>query len=312
MEGDEIGKSAIDIMLTELDLTHMKPLFEELNIDMILLKQMNDSDYSEVFTDFRTRVRIKSYVSRIPIVDAIDVANSSENVRSLSTCSTVVLENSINEITEESTPTPPTHEKNLATSTPKRKRETYFLQCDSVEEFMHQHSKLRAIKCRYDNLEQGEQQLHRSERKKIAEHIVDGLLSRHETVGSSMLESLAEDIVKIFPSESKELYFCPKSGGAKTARGCLYHRYNNEVHLRKKIRKASKKLETPAVEDASGEEEEAARRWLLFSAEPWEDVEKYWRSSFHLRQKNVKMISVVETIEKWPILKHPRAFTLVS
>ena len=39
-------------MLADLNLVQMKPLFAELEIDLVLLKEMNDAYYSVSFTDF--------------------------------------------------------------------------------------------------------------------------------------------------------------------------------------------------------------------------------------------------------------------
>ena len=93
---------------------------------------------------------------------------------------TVVLDNSMSDIRKISKLQLPIYEQNLVTSTPKQRREAYFLQTDSVEEPMQLHSKLRNMS-RYHILEQDKQQLLGAEIGKIVEHLIDGVLSRHET-----------------------------------------------------------------------------------------------------------------------------------
>ena len=183
---------------------------------------------------------------------------------------------------------------------------------DDVEDFIKMNSKLLCIYNNYIEKKPEERRLENSDRNRVSEALIDGLMERHYTVKSSMLSDLADGIVKVFPTEAKELYYCPKQGGAKTPREKLFFRYNNEVTQRKR-RYSHKKLIASADEiQEVSPEAQTAFNLLKYSHETWQDVEANWTMSRSLRKADLKKMQLADLIEKWVVLKNQRSFTLVS
>ena len=166
----------------------------------------------------------------------------------------------------------------------------------------------------YVDLPDDEKVLTSADRNKLVEIIIDGLFGRHESVKSSMLKDIAQDLVHIFKKEKAEVYFCPKTGNMKAPGGKLYIKYNNEKHrTRKRKRSSSACMTAPAIETLENSDEiEEARKWLLYSNEPWREVEVKWQETFKYRKIDIEKGDIKNAIDRWAILKDPRSFALVS
>ena len=153
--------------------------------------------------------------------------------------------------------------------------------------------------------------LKNDQRTRLVDAIMTGLLDRHDSVKSPLLQELAEEITKIFPTEDSNIYFCPVSGQSKIPRGKLYVKYNNTVSRRRALRKASTNAEAEVQVEVE-EDEVVSKSWLSFSREPWTEVTLKWKKSFKLRRQEVKRHITSVFIDEWPVLCHPKGFTLVS
>ena len=190
-----------------------------------------------------------------------------------------------------------------------RQPSKFFLNGLTLEEYLMGNSKTRCILDTY-NKSSRLSSLKNDQRTRLVDAIMTGLLDRHESVKSPLLQELAEEITKIFPTEDSNIYFCPVSGQSKIPRGKLYVKYNNTMSRRRTATKASTNAETsvPEVE----KDEIVAKNWLCFGREPWSEVTLNWDRSFKLRRQDVKSQTTSELIEDWPVLRHPKGFTLVS
>ena len=321
---------AVNRMIEEVKLPHLVHEFTTKKIDMDFLISLNEEELEQLLPNFKDRIIIQRYLRSVHVVKESDVNVSHGN---LSTCSTIILEPGdsleISEqdfsllergkaITEDALKTDPTindgnqPNKVHIQSTPKRKREGFFMDFDDVEDFIKRNSKLLCIYNNYIEMKPEERRLENADRNRVSEALIDGLMERHYTVKATMLSDLADGIVKVFPTESKELYYCPKQGGAKTPRGKLYFRYNNEV-TRRKRRNSHKKLDAPAADiQEISPEAQTAFNLLKYSHETWGEVETNWALSRSLRKVDLKKMQLAEFIEKWIILKNQRSFSLVS
>ena len=55
--------------------------------------------------------------------------------------------------------------------------------------------------------------------------------------------------------------------------------------------------------------------WLKNNRGPWDLVLQHWKVIFNLRSEDLKISSATEIFdayEKWPILKHPKAYTIIE
>lgn len=151
-------------------------------------------------------------------------------------------------------------------------------------------------------------------RKALVHYIIDGAMERQESMNAESFVVLSEAIVDLFPTESKTVYYCNNKAAKRNSSGKLVDHYRN---CRKKIFKAKQELqENPKTSDTNAVSKTVQLKinWLKHSNEPWDQVLRYWKDtcSFRLEQRAASNVTIHDIMNKWPSLKHPLGFTLVS
>ena len=154
--------------------------------------------------------------------------------------------------------------------------------------------------------------LSNTDRTRLVDAIISGVLDRHCSVKKEMLENISEDFVQIFPTEDKSVYYTYDKNVSKNTQGKLAYKYHNERCRRKLVtgdKKASPSTCSPIVDDTLL----AKKKWLKFSNDPWDTVTMYWKDTHEMRVHESQMEGpVFNYIENWPILKSTKAHLLVS
>ena len=119
----------------------------------------------------------------------------------------------------------PLHKSTVAPSSKKIKLSSYTFFCgnNNVEEFLNSSLIGRGILHKYSTTSKFDT----STRADLVRLLIDAVLSRHDIFTSKMAESLAEEIIKVFPSECKGAYYYPAITQKKNSGGKLLNRYRN-------------------------------------------------------------------------------------
>jgi hypothetical protein len=188
----------------------------------------------------------------------------------------------------------------------------FFLHNLSLLQYLQTNPKCKSILQSYDS----QNHFDDVDRRKLTHLIIDGLLERHQSVRGIMFVELAGEIVKIFPTESKECYYNHAKVAGKNSTGKLVDRYRNDKKYTRKATKAlQKKMKDKEAEAQWKPSEDVVRKvtWLRHSLEPWSKVAQFWSETSELRfQDRLCASPVHEMLDKWPSLKHDLGYTLVS
>lgn len=144
------------------------------------------------------------------------------------------------------------------------------------------------------------------QRSKIIHILTEVLVNRHEKLTSLQLDLLSDDIVEIFPTETKGTYYLPREDGRKIIGGRLIERFRNQ---RKLITEADKINLNAKKEHVVSESEVASIAWLKSSCDPWTKVLDHWSNTTDLRKES---ISIHQYFQDFPCLSLPLGYTLVS
>ncbi|KAK3922334.1 Oocyte zinc finger protein [Frankliniella fusca] len=143
----------------------------------------------------------------------------------------------------------------------------------------------------------------------------------NKKIDRARFESLANDIVALFPSETKETWFdVIKKGNATAVQGRLRFKYYAiRRGLIKSLLIPNRNLDDSreAVDSDSEQQEEDSDDpslvWLLENQSPWDEVEVKWEETRRRRLRVLqKCPQVFEYIEKFPSLKQPAGWQLIA
>lgn len=180
----------------------------------------------------------------------------------------------------------------------------YFLADMNVNQILQQSSMGRGILEQYSI----RKRLDNKVRSDLVKLIIDAVMNRYYTMTSKFAEVLAEDIIKVFPSEAKATFYYSAMSNKKNSGGKLLDRYRNI----KKRYSFPKPQGATATNTDPNEELLFKVNWLRSSDEPWHLVEEYWRDTFEERNKDrIQPGPASEFVSKWPSLKHNLGFSLV-
>lgn len=151
-----------------------------------------------------------------------------------------------------------------------------------------------------------------ADRNNLKELVVNGVMERYGNVSGRMFESLAEEIVTLFPKEKKEIYFTYNKLKSKNIGGKLMNVYKNKrAYHRKHLKSKESDDQTPQVTITA--DIETMIKWLKHSHKPWQQVLSYWLKTFNVRKADYNSVmNCSSLLEKWPIIKHSDGYTLVS
>ena len=348
--------SNLSLFLKSLKLDYLLEHFYEQNVTMELLQVINETELQELVPKIGDRIKIKTQLKKcsddplhffpgsksvstastvllnnedtssyteIHCDNGIDVLvdNKSFEIQPSSSSVEQPIEQAVINIGPNISPgdsSPPIVEnpekdETQAVGTHKKTcHSNFFLHSISLKQFLSNSSKGRAILESYDcNPGFGP-----SDRRYLVELLIDGILDRHDTVKRCMLEDLADDIVELFPLESKDTYYQYNKASSKNARGKLIDKYKNERAYRQRFRKTKnaiqKEPETHRVTKDCGESHDKMV-WLRHNYEPWHMVQSNWVATFSLRSEDLKSTMLLQDIlQRWPLLKNPLGYSLVS
>ena len=186
-------------------------------------------------------------------------------------------------------------------------RRRFFLHSDTLLDYIKKNGKSFAIWNNY----QSSKTLSNTDRARLVDAIINGVLDRHCSVKKEMLQDISEDFVQIFPTEDKSVYFSYDKNVSKNAQGKLPYKYHNEKSRRKLNESQDEKVSTcsPTLDQDLLDKKE----WLKFNNDPWDKVTMYWKDTHEIRILGSHMEGpVFNYIENWPILKNTKAHLLVS
>lgn len=311
--------------LKEANLQHFHDKFVDEGIDASVLAMLTDEQLKELIPKLGDRVRLKAVInSHAGTLNSIG--------KTVSTADTIIIDPQVtadlsqvegsyefanfNELETKLLSVPSTS-SNIPSSNvqpspnAKRIKLTKSFGNLSLEEFLQSEFVGRTIIATY----QRNGKILPTERRKLVHLIIDGLMERQLSVSRDILSEVADEIIDIFPTESKNVYFfCFYNGKRRISSGKLVDRYRNQRHyLRKNAlipEPIVNSIKAPVVVT------EPVKNKVLFlqhSIEPWDKVCKYWKETVAVREdQRLAEESAYSFLEKWPALKHNLGYVLVS
>ncbi|KAK0160231.1 hypothetical protein PV328_007659 [Microctonus aethiopoides] len=193
---------------------------------------------------------------------------------------------------------------------------------DRINGILETHGSLKILKANY-NCEVG---ITENQSNKVVDHIVETLLA---TFGSDLWEdshykAIANCIIKIFPSETLEIYYIPrilkkesKDNKHRQTRGKVSDKFRNLKYMHEKLsRKTTKRNKSttnesnssklPRLEDQSHCVKNSIT-WLEQNENPLNDLLCHWKVTAEYRYnfiRSKKDLSIDEILMTWPALKN--------
>ncbi|XP_039309196.1 uncharacterized protein LOC105204400 [Solenopsis invicta] len=205
------------------------------------------------------------------------------------------------------------------------RKQTFALRTQSIniKEILYTNVQGKAIVKSYKR----SQSLTRQSRNLIVDIILTELLNEGTNLKNDDFQYIAEEIVKLFPTEVTTTYYIPpiskrvsRIGKSIISRGKLVDKYRNKIRILKHINEW--KLPVDDLHDHRTESSDSfdeaaldAKAWLQSHSMPWEIVVTKWKLTAEYRRKNIKSnrdLKLCQIFESWPILKHPNAYTLIE
>ena len=141
------------------------------------------------------------------------------------------------------------------------------------------------------------------QRNHLVRICIDRLIDTHGRLRNEHFEKLSENIVSLFPNESKGVYYIPPNSGKKMSNGKLVDRYRN---VRRIITSSSKEDKEQEKEAEGGEVDTQLKTNLLFlqhNTEPWTKVLECWQTTLTLRKADLSEGTNLKAVFlKWPCL----------
>ena len=137
-----------------------------------------------------------------------------------------------------------------------------------------------------DNYKQ-KQTFSSSTRTDLVNLIVDGIMNMYALISSAMANNIFEEIVKLFPVESKVVYFSSRMLNEKHSGAKLIDRYRI---VKKKYWKKKNSYPEPTIDyEYQDEEDKYKMIWLHISYEPWYTLKSYWFDTYEQRINDVSI-----------------------
>ena len=149
-------------------------------------------------------------------------------------------------------------------------------------------------------------------RNSLVRIIVDYLIESNERYKNDDFDQIAENIVNLFPRETKGIYYIPPNLVKKMSNGKLVDRYRN---VRRVITSATKKQEEVEASKAEESQVDSAVKadilWLSHNSEPWAQVIEKWNSTYVARKDDlIEGENLKSLFQKWPCLSGPLGWQL--
>lgn len=163
--------------------------------------------------------------------------------------------------------------------------------------------------------------------KKNQDHIVDQLITTllnqsTRRIKITDLAYLAEEIVKLFPTEVISTYYIPavkKNESRKNismpARGKLVNKYKNMLNELRNLNESLPNDQDTENESDAHEDAKASKIWLGEHISPWNIVLQHWTVSFPLRRQEALAagsVDIAQFFNQWMPLKHPNGYELIN
>ncbi|XP_059222247.1 uncharacterized protein LOC106085717 isoform X2 [Stomoxys calcitrans] len=129
-------------------------------------------------------------------------------------------------------------------------------------------------------------------------------------------EVIANNIVKLFPTESKATYYTKKKG--RKPGGILYSKYHNTIfQLRRKGMEdivlplcKRQRLSTPAISETDQQAKD--RLWLQQYLKPMDEIMQKWKSTHAIRLAFIEQNNLSKILEEWPLYRHTFGHKLIQ
>ena len=142
-----------------------------------------------------------------------------------------------------------------------------------------------------------------------------------KSMTSQTISELADTIISLFPTESKETYYLVTN--TKTRRVCsgkLYDRYKNQKYFLKQcdssssaVGECSSSAQSLSSTESISDNDLSNVLWLKNNNGPLHKVQDLWKKTTHIRAaKNKQSGTLSSIIQEWPALNEPEGYTLVS
>jgi len=153
-----------------------------------------------------------------------------------------------------------------------------------------------------------------SMRADLVHLIIDEVMTVHPKLTSKMADNISDEIVKLFPTESKNVYYFPARPSKKNSGGKLIDRYRNVLNKYRSPNSSKAKKDKPGpISNIISDDIASKIAWLKCSTEPFKIVEEYWDDCSEVRFRDrLKAGPVSEFVEKWPSLKDKHGFFFVN
>ncbi|XP_052120405.1 uncharacterized protein LOC127748901 [Frankliniella occidentalis] len=133
--------------------------------------------------------------------------------------------------------------------------------------------------------------------------------------------ALADEIVTLFPTESKETWYdVVHSGNKSTVQGRLRYKYYSirrglisSLLVTTNSQELSSNNESTSFGDLGDDTEDEAFMWLLTNSEPWDQVEIKWEETRLRRKRHLHLCEYAHVyFEKFPLLRQPLGWKLIA
>ena len=163
--------------------------------------------------------------------------------------------------------------------------------------------------------------LEKKDRKKLLncliEHFFEPSLNRYKKPNPRQQEKIAGEIVEVFPTENKEIYFISRKKGLRAnPTGLLFNRLNNLNRKRRnsKSPKSSdeEEEERPAPSSTDTSLVSMKKKMKLMQNGDTEAGE-LWKNTFSIRQEEIRNCETLETLlDEWQFYKQSGGEQFVS
>ncbi|XP_075156450.1 uncharacterized protein LOC142229764 [Haematobia irritans] len=165
-----------------------------------------------------------------------------------------------------------------------------------------------------------QQKLTQKQALTIAACVSDHFVEYNITPRPEDFDGIADHIIRLFPNESKDTYFCRPEKGKKPG-GVLYRKYHNRIFSLKKsglyengtprYRKRARPASNATIE--ATDEQIADREWLKLHMKPLEDIYVKWQNTHTLRKTFIEVRrDLQEILTEWPLYRHSFGYHLIE
>ncbi|XP_013105549.2 uncharacterized protein LOC106085716 isoform X1 [Stomoxys calcitrans] len=129
-------------------------------------------------------------------------------------------------------------------------------------------------------------------------------------------EVIADNIIQLFPNESKETYYSKERG--KKPGGILFRKYHNTIsQLKRKgleviamTQCKKQRLSAPAINETDQQAED--RLWLQQYLKPMDEIMQKWKSTHVIRLAFIEQNNLSKILEEWPLYRQTFGHKLIE